>query len=158
MSAWCDLRHVIRRLDWRDLIGSYFQISGHGEQHVRGPAHPELGLLEQVHVPVLPLLLQLLLGVLHERHHPTTPYQGSIHPPSHVWEVCQNQDCIQVTTRNIFYSVELFLCKVWIVQKSLLKWVPKQKVAWNQALCTVCEFVLPFQTQQNNLWAGFCNH
>ena len=148
MSAWCDVRHVIKRLDWHDLIGSFFQVSGHGEQHVRGPAHPELGLLEQVHAPLL--RLQLLLGVLLERNHPTTPYQGSIHPPSHVWGVCQNQDCVQVTNTN--NSVELFVfTKFKLYINPCWNGVPTKEEVWNKFYVQFVNFCCPFRLSKT-IW------
>jgi len=58
------------------------QVSGHGEQHVRGFADPPVRLLYKVHLPILPLLLLLLLDVLKPRDHLTSSNTWCLHPTS----------------------------------------------------------------------------
>ena len=70
------------------------QVSGHGEQHVRGFADPELGLLVQVRLPVLAVLL-LLLGLLKPGHH-STPNTGCVHPTSPFGQIRSDENSVQV--------------------------------------------------------------
>merc|ERR1711981_732200 len=69
------------------------QVSGHGEQHVRGFADPQLGLLDEVHLPILPLLL-LVLGVLKPGHHSTSDPRY-LHPPSPFGQVRSDENSVQ---------------------------------------------------------------
>ena len=74
------------------------QVSGHGEQHVRGFADPQLGLLDEVHLPIHPLLL-LVLGVLKPGNN-STSNPRCLHPPSPFGQVRSDENCVQVLIKS----------------------------------------------------------
>merc|ERR1711990_675448 len=94
----------------------HVQVPRHGEQHVRGFADPQLWLLNEVHLPVLPLLLLLLLlGVLKPRNH-LASYTRCLNPTSaRFGQVRANENSVQeLRRRRKLYKQQASTTKVSI--------------------------------------------